>query len=258
MTHFMRLHENPFNAMKAGYKTIELRLYDEKRQALKVGDSIVFQSNDSPNDTITKNIKALHTFTSFEELYSVLPLLSCGYTPFTLPYAKAEDMKAYYSKEEQDKFRVVGIELEAELLQRFIAGQTGAMEDCSGYDTALEEIRSGQKQTHWLWYVLPQIKGLTSDPVTEYYAITLEEAKAFLEHPLLGQRLIEITNALLDVEAYDLVSIVSMIDAFKIKASMTLFGRISENTPVFKKVLDKYCFGVEDNYTVQLIQNGNT
>lgn len=188
----------------------------------------------------------------------MLPLLSCGYTPFTLPYAKAVDMKAFYTKEEQDKFGVVGIELESEPLQRFIAGQTGAIEECSSYDTALEEICSGQKQNHWIWYVFPQIKGLTTDPVTEYYAVTLEEAKAFLEHPLLGQRLIEITNALLNVETIDLVSIVSMIDAFKIRASMTLFGRISENTPVFKKVLDKYCFGAEDNYTVQLIQNGNT
>ena len=192
MTHYMKLRENPFIAMKTGYKTIELRLNDEKRQTLNIGDSIVFQSIDSPSNTITKVIKTLHTFPSFEELYSVLPLLSCGYTPFTLPYAKAEDMKAYYSKE----------------------GQTGTMEDCSSYDTAIEEIRSGQKQTHWVWYVFPQIKGLTTDPVTEYYAVTPDEAKAFLEHPLLGQRLIEITNVLLGLEAYDLVSIVSMIDAF--------------------------------------------
>lgn len=214
MTHYMKLRENPFIAMKTGYKTIELRLNDEKRQTLNIGDSIVFQSIDSPSNTITKVIKTLHTFPSFEELYSVLPLLSCGYTPFTLPYAKAEDMKAYYSKEGQDKFGVVGIELESEPLQRFIAGQTGTMEDCSSYDTAIEEIRSGQKQTHWVWYVFPQIKGLITDPVTEYYAVTPDEAKAFLEHPLLGQRLIEITNVLLGLEAYDLVSIVSMIDAF--------------------------------------------
>ena len=162
-------------------------------------------------------------------------------------------MQAYYTKEEQDKHGVVGIELESEPLQRFLAGQAGSLPDCSSYNEALVEIRSGRKQTHWIWYVFPQIKGLTSDPVTEYYAVTLQEAIAFLEHPILGKRLIEIATALLNIETFDLVSVVSMIDAFKLMASMTLFSRISTDTSVFRQVLDKYCLGAEDSTTIQHI-----
>lgn len=132
-------------------------------------------------------------------------------------------------------------------------GQTGVVPDCSGYDTALREIQSGQKQTHWIWYVFPQIKGLTTDTVTEYYAVTLEEARAFLEHPVLEARLTEISTALLDADAFDLVSVFSMLDAFKLRASMTLFDRISGGDAVFRRVLDKYCFGVEDSLTDQII-----
>lgn len=253
MLHSMKLKDEPFHSITAGYKTIELRLFDEKRRALKVGDFIEFTNIDSPDLTVTKRINALYRFASFEDLYSFLPLLSCGYTPFTLPYAKAEDMQAYYTKEEQDKHGVVGIELESEPLQRFLAGQAGSLPDCSSYNEALVEIRSGRKQTHWIWYVFPQIKGLTSDPVTEYYAVTLQEAIAFLEHPILGKRLIEIATALLNIETFDLVSVVSMIDAFKLMASMTLFSRISTDTSVFRQVLDKYCLGAEDSTTIQHI-----
>lgn len=255
MLHSMKLKDEPFHSITAGYKTIELRLFDEKRQALKVGDFIEFTNIDSPDLTVTKRITALHRFASFEELYSFLPLLSCGYTPFTLPYAKAGDMQAYYTKEEQDKLGVVGIELESEPLQRFLAGQAGSLPDCSSYNEALAEIRSGRKQTHWIWYVFPQIKGLTYDPVTEYYAVTLQEAIAFLEHQILGKRLIEIATALLNIEAFDLVSVVSMVDAFKLKASMTLFSVIAPDMIVFGQVLKKYCFGARDSFTVRLIEN---
>ena len=132
------------------------------------------------------------------------------------------------------------------------------MPDCSGYDTALREIQSGQKQTHWIWYVFPQIKGLTLDPVTEYYAVTLEEAKAILEHPVLESRLTEISKTLLDADAFDLVSVFSMLDAFKLRASMTLFNRISGGNSVFQQVLDKYCFGVEDSFTNRIMDGSVT
>lgn len=251
--HSMKLKDKPFSAIAAGYKTIEMRLYDEKRRRLNVGDYIEFANADCPGLSITKRIKALHCFLTFEELYSELPLLSCGYTPFTLPYARAEDMLTYYTAEEIAEYGVVGIELEAEPLQRFLAGQAGTMQDCSGYDEALAEIRTGQKETHWIWYVFPQIKGLTTDPVTEYYAVTPEEAKAFLAHPVLGKRLIEITTALLNAEAFDLVSIYSMIDAFKFKASMTLFSVIAPDESVYRQVLEKYCFGEQDSFTLKLL-----
>lgn len=254
----MKLAKTPFNAVVSGYKTIELRLNDKKRQALNVGDFIKFTCVSDSGMTVSKKIRALHRFSSFEKLYKNLPLLSCGYTPFTFPYANAEDMNKYYPPEEQAEYGVVGIELESEPLQRFLVGQTGVMPNCSGYDTALREIQSGQKQTHWIWYVFPQIKGLTSDPVTEYYAVTLEEAKAILEHPVLRSRLTEISTALLDVDAFDLVSVFSMLDAFKLRASITLFNRISGGNLVFQQVLDKYCLGVEDSFTNRIMDGSVT
>ena len=254
----MKLAKTPFYAVVSGYKTIELRLNDKKRQALNVGDFIEFTCVSDSGMTVSKEIRALHRFSSFEKLYKNLPLLSCGYTPFTFPYANAEDMNKYYPPEEQAEYGVVGIELESEPLQRFLVGQTGVMPNCSGYDTALREIQSGQKQTHWIWYVFPQIKGLTSDPVTEYYAVTLEEAKAILEHPVLRSRLTEISTALLDVDAFDLVSVFSMLDAFKLRASITLFNRISGGNLVFQQVLDKYCFGVEDSFTNRIMDGSVT
>ena len=258
MTHHMKLAKTPFYAVVSGYKTIELRLNDKKRQALNVGDFIEFTCVSDSGMTVSKEIRALHRFSSFEKLYKNLPLLSCGYTPFTFPYANAEDMNKYYPPEEQAEYGVVGIELESEPLQRFLVGQTGVMPNCSGYDTALREIQSGQKQTHWIWYVFPQIKGLTTDTVTEYYAVTLEEAKAILEHPVLRSRLTEISTALLDVDAFDLVSVFSMLDAFKLRASITLFNRISGGNLVFQQVLDKYCLGVEDSFTNRIMDGSVT
>lgn len=164
-------------------------------------------------------------------------------------------MNRYYSLREQISHGVVGIELESEPLQRFIVGQTGVMQDCSSYDTAFKEMRYGQKQTHWIWYVFPQIKGLTADTVTEYYSVTLDEANAFLKRPILGKRLIEITATLLSNNAFDLVSVFSMLDAFKLRASMTLFNKISKSDQFFQKILDKYCFGVEDSLTLRIIDS---
>ena len=88
MMHCMKLSEIPFNAVATGYKTIELRLDDKKRQALNVGDFIEFTCVSDSGMTVSKEIKALHRFLAFEKLYKNLPLLSCGYTPFTLPYAR--------------------------------------------------------------------------------------------------------------------------------------------------------------------------
>lgn len=105
---------------------------------------------------------------------------------------------------------------------------------------------------------VPTDKGLTSDPVTEYYAVTLEEAKAILEHPVLESRLTEISTTLLEADAFDLASVFSMLDAFKLRASMTLFDRISGGNAVFRRVLDKYCFGVEDSFTNRIMDGSLT
>ncbi len=112
MLHTMKLNISPFEKIKNGVKTIELRLNDEKRQQVKTGDLIEFSCIGSPSDKIRTKVTALHYFDSFEELYRSLPLLKCGYTEETVSNADSSDMEKFYSKEEQEKYGVVGIELE--------------------------------------------------------------------------------------------------------------------------------------------------
>ncbi|MBR2861735.1 MAG: ASCH domain-containing protein [Clostridia bacterium] len=106
----MKLAPAPFSMIKSGQKTIELRLLDEKRQKIKVGDTIVF-TNTETKDTLTVTVKKLHKFASFTELYSKLDLLQCGYTAETVKTASPEDMNQYYSLEKQEKYGVLGIEI---------------------------------------------------------------------------------------------------------------------------------------------------
>ena len=109
-THEMKLHASPFEMIKRGEKTIELRLYDEKRQKIKAGDIIIF-TNTSTGEALRASVKKLHRFDNFEELYRSLPLLQCGYTTEDVESAQPSDMEQYYSREEQEKYGVVGIEL---------------------------------------------------------------------------------------------------------------------------------------------------
>ncbi len=111
MTHYMKLMPGPFKMIASGEKDIELRLNDEKRQKINVGDTIVFTEVGSGNE-LQAEVKALHKFASFKELYSALPLLRCGYKEEELSYAKSEDMYDYYSPEEENKYGVLGIEIE--------------------------------------------------------------------------------------------------------------------------------------------------
>ena len=108
--HTMKLHPSPFEMIKSGQKTIELRLFDEKRRKIQAGDSILF-TNTVSGETLKKTVRALHRFDSFDELYKSLPLLQCGYTVNDIDSAKPSDMERYYSIEEQNKYGVVGIEL---------------------------------------------------------------------------------------------------------------------------------------------------
>ncbi len=110
MTHNMKLHPTPFEMIKSGEKTIELRLYDEKRQQVKTGDNIIF-TNTATGEILNTTILKLHRFDTFEELYNSLPLLKCGYTTENVEKANPADMEQYYSKEEQEKYGVVGVEL---------------------------------------------------------------------------------------------------------------------------------------------------
>jgi ASC-1-like (ASCH) protein len=108
--HHMKLQPSPFEKIKSGEKTIELRLFDEKRQQIKEGDQIVFSQTDTGEILMTRVLK-LHRFDTFEALYSNLPLLKCGYTLADVEQADSSDMEQYYSAEEQREYGVVGIEL---------------------------------------------------------------------------------------------------------------------------------------------------
>ena len=122
------------------------------------------------------------------------------------------------------------------------------------YEIALAEIRRGRKQSHWIWYIFPQIAGLGYSSTSKFYAIKdVAEAEEYLAHPVLGARLIEIAEALLEIEGRTASQIFGSPDDAKLKSSMTLFGALTATNPVFQKVLDKYFDGAKDRKTLELI-----
>jgi uncharacterized protein (DUF1810 family) len=135
-------------------------------------------------------------------------------------------------------------------LQRFVAAQ-----DAGGtYDHAIAELRSGHKTSHWMWFVFPQIAGLGYSSASRTYAITsLEEARAYLAHPVLGARLIECAAILTGVPGRTAEQIFGGVDAQKLRSSMTLFIHAAPGEPVFRQVLDQYFGGVPDSATEQRI-----
>ena len=134
-------------------------------------------------------------------------------------------------------------------LKRFLEAQE------NDFATALAEVRNGSKQSHWMWYIFPQIAGLGFSSMANFYAIkTKAEAENYLAHPILGKRLIEISNALLEVEGKTANQIFGSPDDIKLKSSMTLFGALENTNPVFQKVLDKYFDGAKDQRTLELIE----
>jgi len=130
-------------------------------------------------------------------------------------------------------------------LERFVDAQEGT------YDQAVAELRRGRKASHWMWFVFPQIAGLGSSPMSQAYAIrSLDEARAYLEHPVLGPRLRESTEALLAAEpGTSAEAILGGIDAIKVRSSMTLFSRAAPEEPLFKNVLDRFYGGEADPET---------
>ena len=111
MKHYMNLFGEPFEMIRSGKKTIELRLNDEKRKAISIGDTIVFTNIEDNGRKIFSTVTALHKFKNFSELYNNLPLLKCGYTKEDIDNAKPDDMYVYYSKEHEEKYGALGIEL---------------------------------------------------------------------------------------------------------------------------------------------------
>lgn len=109
--HMMNLNPSPFKMIREGNKVIELRLYDEKRQKISIGDVITFTNTENINDTLCVKVLDLFIFESFDELYKNLPLLECGYTKENINTASPCDMEKYYSKENQQQYGVVGIKI---------------------------------------------------------------------------------------------------------------------------------------------------
>lgn len=135
-------------------------------------------------------------------------------------------------------------------LSRFLEAQATA------YDKALEEIRSGRKRSHWIWYIFPQLKGLGMSQTSEFYGIEdLEEAKAFLAHPVLGQRLREITTALAELHEYDPEKVVGYPDNLKVRSCMTLFHAADPDEKLFQLILDKYYDGQKDPVTLEKLHD---
>lgn len=109
--HVMNLHPSPFNMIREGKKTIELRLFDEKRKKISVGDTIKFINTQNPTEYLKVTVNELFVFNSFDELYENLPLLECGYTESDIINASPSDMELYYSREKQSQYGVVGIKI---------------------------------------------------------------------------------------------------------------------------------------------------
>jgi len=134
-------------------------------------------------------------------------------------------------------------------LQRFLDAQQ------RDYPTALSEIKAGRKRSHWMWYVFPQVQGLGYSETARFYAIqNRQEAGAYLQHPMLGPRLREISAALLALESTDATRIMGSPDDLKLRSSMTLFAALEGADPVFQRVLDKFFGGEPDEKTFQLLR----
>lgn len=134
------------------------------------------------------------------------------------------------------------------MLDRFLDAQRG------DYAAALAEVRRGRKTSHWMWYIFPQIVGLGQSSTARYYSIRdLEEAREYYAHPVLGQRLREISGVLLDLRGSDPVAVFGGIDSMKLKSSMTLFAVAAPDDPLFQQVLDKYYGGEQDALTLRIL-----
>ncbi len=130
-------------------------------------------------------------------------------------------------------------------LERFVAAQDGGV-----YEQALRELRPGAKRSHWMWFVFPQVAGLGRSPTARHYAISgLEEARAYLAHPVLGPRLVECAQALLAQPGDDPERVLGSVDALKLRSSMTLFEAAAPDQPVFGEVLDRLYGGRRDEAT---------
>ena len=134
-------------------------------------------------------------------------------------------------------------------LERFVRAQ----DDGGTYEAAVAELRSGRKRGHWMWFVFPQVAGLGSSPAAQQFALSgLDEARAYLAHPVLGPRLVEAARALTGLPGGDPIAVLGPVDALKLRSSMTLFAHAGAE-PVFADVLAQYYGGAEDPATLSRI-----
>ncbi|MEN0036705.1 MAG: DUF1810 domain-containing protein [Cellvibrio sp.] len=135
-------------------------------------------------------------------------------------------------------------------LVRFLLAQE------NDYVGALQELRLGKKRTHWIWYIFPQLKGLGRSAMAETYGITgLDEARAYLAHPILGARLKESIEAMESQYSDDATSVLGELDALKLKSCLTLFSCVAPSEKIFKHAIDRFFSGKLDAVTLALISN---
>ena len=133
-------------------------------------------------------------------------------------------------------------------LERFVKAQTNT------YEVAMNEIKNGRKRTHWMWFIFPQLRGLGMSSISRYYGLeSLDEAKAYLDHPVLSGRLYEACGELLKHKDKSAFDIFGDIDEMKLKSSMTLFALTNEDYTIFDEVLEHFFSGEMDEVTVKLI-----
>jgi uncharacterized protein (DUF1810 family) len=134
-------------------------------------------------------------------------------------------------------------------LSRFLSAQEGI------YQNVLVELRNGQKRTHWMWFIFPQISGLGHSETAKHYAIkSLEEARQYLAHPVLGARLLECAKTVFAIEGRTVSEIFGYPDDVKLRSCLTLFGSVAGPQSIFTKVLDKYFNGEKDGETLRLLK----
>ncbi len=133
-------------------------------------------------------------------------------------------------------------------VSRFLEAQKGV------YEIALEEIKNGKKAGHWMWFIFPQISGLGFSEMAKFYAVKNKaEATAYLNHAVLGPRLIEISTELLKLKNQNAQAIFGTVDSMKLKSSLTLYSLLEETNPVFGKVIDQFFGGKKDEATVIML-----
>jgi uncharacterized protein (DUF1810 family) len=134
-------------------------------------------------------------------------------------------------------------------LQRFVEAQS------RDYGTAIRELRAGAKRSHWMWFVFPQLRGLGRSSTAMFYGITsIAEARAYLAHPVLGPRLRECVQSLLDLSESNAAEILGEIDAMKLRSSMTLFQVAAPDETLFSRALERFYQGKPDAHTLELLK----